>query len=187
MIQIQDEILDAFARFRVPGECWQVLSVILKRNKTITFLSQFVNLTGLKRSAVHRSIHRLVSMNVILKEVNGKKISYSLNENYNSWIQVKKVIERQEVEMPEVSKGFFDFWNSYPKSARLNFELAKREWIKLNPSDELAQEIVNSLTLWIKSDQWKKDNGKYVPSAHSFLIYKRWNDTPQIKKNWMEE
>ncbi len=72
-VDIANEIMEALARTRIPGEARQVLDFILrktygwhKKEDSIS-LSQFEKATGLKRSNVCSSLKRLIEMNIIFK------------------------------------------------------------------------------------------------------------------------
>ena len=72
---------------------------------------------------------------------------------------------------------FDDFWKIYPKKS--GKEKAKTSWKNLTKKER--GEVFNDLPKRIKSDQWKKDNGQYIPNATTYLNQKRWND--EIKKS----
>ena len=66
-VDIANEIVEALARYRLSGEEWQVLLVVLR--KTYGFhkkedeipLSQFEKMTGMYRANVVRAIKKLVA------------------------------------------------------------------------------------------------------------------------------
>ena len=87
---IANEIMEALARYRIPGEQRQCLDVIIrktygfnKKEDTISN-SQFVAATGLKKQSVHRAINGLISKNVI-KKADRYIPTYRFNKNYESW------------------------------------------------------------------------------------------------------
>lgn len=110
--KIANELLEALAKIRIPGEARQVLDVIIRKtygfNKSadLISLSQFVFFTGLKRPNVVRAIKKLLEMNVInrnyreyQKRYPGIKSdtpvsetipvtggSYGLNKDYEKWV-----------------------------------------------------------------------------------------------------
>ena len=69
---------------------------------------------------------------------------------------------------------FNEFWDSYPRKAAK--EVARKAWVKLKPSNDLIQVILANLKLQCRSDQWQKDNGKYIPHASTWLNGRRWED-----------
>lgn len=69
---------------------------------------------------------------------------------------------------------FDEFWTAYPKKA--GKKDARRVWEKLSPSRDLAVEIIQGLMRWRKSEQWCKDEGRFVPYPATFLNGERWKD-----------
>jgi phage replication O-like protein O len=102
---IANELLEALARIRIPGEAMQVLWVILR--KTYGFgkkedwicLEQFQTLTGLSKPHVIQALHKLRALNIITKNRNeitnkGKieNITYSINKDYDRWQPLPKKV-----------------------------------------------------------------------------------------------
>ncbi len=70
--------------------------------------------------------------------------------------------------------GFTEFWTAYPrKEAKQN---AIKAWNKLKPDDRLQVSIAHALVTAKASEQWRKDGGKFIPHAASWINGKRWND-----------
>ena len=106
--KIANSIMDALVKIRVPGEARQVLDAILRKtygwNKITDqiSLSQFVEMTGLKKEHICRSINKLVLMNIITKKGNAlslftKKdndtaITYGLQKDFEKWQPLPKKI-----------------------------------------------------------------------------------------------
>ncbi len=70
--------------------------------------------------------------------------------------------------------GFVDFWSVYPK--KQNKQDALVEWKKLDPDDALATRIVADVRRRCGTDEWQKENGKYVPHPRTYLRKRRWED-----------
>jgi len=89
-LQISNDIVDKFCKYRLSGEEWKVLWVIIR--KTYGFnkksdkisLSQFVKLTEMKRTNVIRSLKKLVNKKVIKKDTT-YTTTYSLVKDYDKW------------------------------------------------------------------------------------------------------
>ena len=69
---------------------------------------------------------------------------------------------------------FEAFYKEYPK--KVSKENVRKWFIKNNPSDELFKIIMNSLKKFKQLDNWKKDNGKFIPYPSTWLNQKRWED-----------
>jgi len=143
---ISNEILEALARIRIPGEARQMLDVIIR--KTYGFnkkddkisTSQFIEYTGLPRISVHRNRRKLISMNLITVKRNGyAPLMYSFNKDFEKW------------------KGIFK----------------KRECIKLNTGcvQKVIQSVSNKATYKRHKDNiQKKDDSQGSSSGRNILI-----------------
>lgn len=75
---------------------------------------------------------------------------------------------------------FDAFWALYPvKKAK---EMAFKAWVKLAPDDDLQDIILKAVALHSTSDEWKRDGGKFIPHAATYLNQKRWEDQLTIQK-----
>lgn len=101
--QIANELLDALAKFRIPGEQRQILDFIIrktygyKKKEDRISNSQFCEGTGLKKGNVARAVKALIEKKVVIKSDNSviksdNKIipSYRFNKNYSEWVKLSK-------------------------------------------------------------------------------------------------
>lgn len=70
--------------------------------------------------------------------------------------------------------NFSSFWNSYPK--KIGRGKCESIWKKLKPSQKLIQTMILKIEAIKKTDQWKKDNGQFIPLPATWLNQKRWED-----------
>lgn len=70
--------------------------------------------------------------------------------------------------------GFDDFWKAYPRKTAKH--QAQKAWEKLKPSEQLIAEILDGIERATTSDQWAKDDGKFIPHPATFLNNRRWED-----------
>lgn len=74
----------------------------------------------------------------------------------------------------EQDELFSKFWKLYPrKTAKVK---ANREWLKIKPSADLFNKIMESLGQHIASREWLKDSGQFIPHPSTWLHQKRWED-----------
>jgi len=98
-LRLAIEIVDAFARYRLSGEEWKVLWVVLrktygyqKKDDWIS-LSQFVKYTGMKKPNILRALSKLITKKiVIIKKDNTKQKKYQFNKVYSTWEPLSKKI-----------------------------------------------------------------------------------------------
>lgn len=73
-----------------------------------------------------------------------------------------------------VDNAFDKFWAEYPrKDAKVQAEKALS---KIAPSEELLAEILDGLKRAVASEQWCKDEGRFIPYASTWLNQRRWED-----------
>jgi len=71
---------------------------------------------------------------------------------------------------------FEQFWESYPKARRKGKGAARKIWLRLKPTRELTDKILNALSQQKKQSQWQKDNGQFIPHPATWLNQARWED-----------
>lgn len=78
------------------------------------------------------------------------------------------------------SPAFDEFWKAYPKKRSKGD--AEKAWIKISPSPEIREKIFQTIEIMKKTDDWKKDGGKFIPYPASWLNSKGWDDEPLPQK-----
>jgi DNA-binding transcriptional regulator YhcF (GntR family) len=66
---------------------------------------------------------------------------------------------------------FDTFWSAYP--VKKGKGAAEKSWQKLKPD---LQTVLTAIEAQKQSDQWTKDNGKFIPYPATWLNQKRWED-----------
>lgn len=70
--------------------------------------------------------------------------------------------------------SFSAFWDAYPR--KVGKVQASKSWAKLNPDSALQGQIFKSLEWQTQQPDWKKDGGKFIPHAATWLNGRRWED-----------
>lgn len=70
--------------------------------------------------------------------------------------------------------GFATIVEAYPRRAKLH--LARDEYARLQPPAEVQADILRAIAAWRRSDEWQRDEGRWVPRLHEFLRDRRWLD-----------
>jgi len=96
--------------------------------------------------------------------------------NYKTKAQVAEALRNKKLSYKSFP-GFEKFWNEYParNGVRANKQEAAVSWIFHKLEDE-ASVISKAVAALKDTDQWKKDSGKFVPMAVTFLNNRRWED-----------
>ena len=64
------------------------------------------------------------------------------------------------------------WWRAYPrKDGKF---AALKAWKKLSPDKVLLDAMVQKVAEFKRSDGWRKDGGKFVPMAPTWLNQRRW-------------
>lgn len=102
-----------------------------------------------------------------------------IEENSIEEKETNKEKENSE-EVKPVSKSniyeerFKEFWKRYPRKEK---KAKCKEWyLKNKPSEELHRDILFGITFYSSTDEWKKENGNFIPHPSTFLNQKRWED-----------
>ena len=74
--------------------------------------------------------------------------------------------------------GFEDFWKVYPN--KRDKQKASKAWTKYKPD---LPGVLKALKAQISSEQWKKDNGRYIPLPSTWLNGARWEDEIEGSKS----
>lgn len=97
-IDIANEIAEHLAYYRLSGEEYQVLWVILrktwgwKKKSDFIALSQFQKYTKMKKPNICRALKKLESKNIIIKKDNAIANEYRFNKDFDSWKPLSKKI-----------------------------------------------------------------------------------------------
>ena len=77
--------------------------------------------------------------------------------------------------------GFEEFWKAYPKKKSKGD--AEKAWRALKPDEHLQEGILNALKVATTSEDWLKENGRYIPFPGSWIRAKRWLDDVESSAN----
>lgn len=82
--------------------------------------------------------------------------------------------EKRREESTYSTQNFGRFWKAYPR--KLAKGDAEKAWNALKPDDTLAEQILKAVAAAQKSEDWRKDGGKFIPYPATWLRAKRWLD-----------
>lgn len=81
------------------------------------------------------------------------------------------------------SERFCIFWKEYPK--KVGKTAAEKAFLKLKPSEEMLQQMLDTIKAQKQTEQWMRDNGQYIPNPSTWLNRGQWEDeitAPQSQK-----
>ncbi len=73
---------------------------------------------------------------------------------------------------------FAAFWKAYPR--KKSKQRAISAWDKLRPSDELLVVMAKALKRQMRTTQWQKSKGDYIPYAAKWLNQRLWTDEVEL-------
>jgi len=155
--RIANELLEALAKIRIPGEARQVFDVIMR--KTYGFqkksdpiaLTQFTIATGLSKVAVCKALRKLIELNVITKKGNEIALEYEINKHYGEWKPLPKKVTLPKKVINVTKKGN----NPLPKmdTTKETITKEKRNYSLFSKSEseqkKPAAEKVNGWAIWV--------------------------------------
>ena len=94
---IAHSIAQEWAKYRLSGEEWQILWVIIEKTwgwhkpwDNIS-LKQFYAATEMRKTSIIRALQKLISKNIVLKKENGNLKNYHINSHFNTWKMFSKM------------------------------------------------------------------------------------------------
>ena len=89
--------------------------------------------------------------------------------------KLDKIIDNPPYNPPkgETDEAFEEFWEAYPK--KVGKKDARKAFDKAIKTVDLDT-ILQAIEVQKDSDQWSRDNGKYIPNPSTWLNQGRWDD-----------
>lgn len=137
----------------------------------------------------NKNIYKNNNKNIYAHSENEQVYNHESDNHSSNTIKQEtknKAIKKQNKELNELQEKQFDkFWQAYPK--KVSKKQAQKSWKKINPSLELFEKILKALEMVKQTEQWKKDNGKYVPYPATWLNQERWTDEINMMQDTIKE
>lgn len=113
-----------------------------------------------------------------------------IHKDIDKDIDKDKDINKDLYNTPKPPKGaevyaerFCIFWKEYPK--KVGKTAAEKAFMKLKPSAEMLQQMLDTIKAQKHTEQWMRDNGQYIPNPSTWLNRGQWEDeitAPQSQK-----
>lgn len=82
--------------------------------------------------------------------------------------------QRKRAKTQKQDELFARFWAAYPKKRSKG--QAEKAWAKLQPDEQLVETMLATIERAKKSEEWRKESGRYIPYPATWLNGKRWED-----------
>lgn len=93
---------------------------------------------------------------------------------------------RSKTSTMSYDEEFERFWLSYPAHRRTNKKEAYRVWKGMNGDRPPIEVVMLSLEEWSVSEDWGKEDGKFVPGAMKFIEGRYWEAEPRKRGRYSE-
>ena len=81
---------------------------------------------------------------------------------------------REQPSKTLAERRFDEFWTAYPK--KVGKKAAQASWNKLKPDTELYDKIMTAIGKARATEQWQRENGRFIPNPTTWLNQGRWDD-----------
>ena len=111
------------------------------------------------------------------QSVNNKNpIESELNLNHKPLtINHKPLTNLKPIRANALDNGFEEFWQAYPK--KVGKDAAAKSWSKVKAR---IDDILPALTWQKESDQWRRNDGQFIPNPATYLNQGRWQDEQPV-------
>lgn len=82
--------------------------------------------------------------------------------------------EKRKEEASATANAFAEFWTAYPK--KVGKDAAQKAFEKRKVDEKTLADMLSALEAQKLSDDWKKENGKFIPHPTTWLNQGRWKD-----------
>ena len=93
-------------------------------------------------------------------------------------VTVFGVVDVGEVVVPAEPGLFDEFWTEYPKKKAKDD--ARKAFAKRKPNRELLVRMVAAIREQVKTPDWQKDGGQFIPHPATWLNDGRWEDETKV-------
>ena len=173
-----------------------IVRLALKTFETYGMVEILNNVITIPNWSKHQSLDQLENkkeyMREYMKEYRDKQKELTLgktNSKTNSKTHVSSLEEERERDKEEdiynaqksasepsdnLISLFNVFWEEYPKKRSKGD--AEKAFKAIKPSKELVMKMVDTIRLLKKTNDWKKEQGKFIPYPATWLRAKGWED-----------
>ncbi len=168
-------------------------------------LTQMMGFTGMGKIRCSQVVNRLQLMKIITvtENINGIGKKYKLNKDFEKWDTVNENINRYRkmkstvnvlingplmktlttkdtITKDTITKDkniyarFEKFWKAYPKKKSKG--QAEKAWLRVRPDEQLLATMIATIERAKKSEEWRREMGKYIPYPATWLNAKGWED-----------
>jgi hypothetical protein len=136
-----------------------------------------------KRRAFCESRRKSITKRCYIRTTHVQHTNIRMEDENEDENRNKKEEEMQKGK--EVESAFETFWKIYPK--KVGKGAAEKSWKKIKSPGETLGLILRALVWQKQSEQWKKENGQFIPMPATYLNQTRWLDEPPKRETTSEK
>lgn len=150
------------------------------------YIDELINESGLSKYKVDKALKELKANKYIqYKHVmtpSGRfdGVEWIITENPDGKPSHKKTAVNDISEQPQViSTSEFNFnriWEAYPAHRRGDRKEAMKAYKQIPDADSIIEDILNGLREMQGKEDWKKDEGRWIPGLKKFLANRIWEE-----------
>ncbi|OQB43992.1 MAG: hypothetical protein BWY02_02908 [bacterium ADurb.Bin157] len=171
---------------------WQ--GIVIERGQRVTSYKELSNELRLSERSVRTAINHLKSTHELTLSTTSKYGLYTIN-NYEKYQeatlkltperhpsdtqatpdrQQSKKDKKDKKDKKESTAHFDAFWSAYPR--KVGKGVAFKSFEKIKVDEALLNQMLKAISEQVKSEQWRKESGRYIPNPSTWLNQERWND-----------
>ena len=117
-------------------------------------------------------------------QVDGQQNGHETDNKRTTNGHLADTIKKEKKEKNIYTSDFLSFYNSYPK--RIGRDAAWKAWQNCNGRRPNLVDLIQAIENQKKSENWTKENGKYIPHPSTWLNQGRWADEVKVEeKRWI--
>ena len=157
-----------FASNKYLGELFNLPEQTISRKIKILEEKKYITIEYKKRGC--EVIERYIRLTKMLTD-DKQKCEPTINKN----VKDNNIsINNTSINKENYTKEFENFWKCYPKKKNKG---QVEKWFKQHkPSKELVDQMIKQIERLKDTEQWKKDNGQFIPYPSTWLNAKGWED-----------
>ncbi len=122
---------------------------------------------------IYINIKDCSNLNETINNIINNNIYNNIN-NSNSNRNSNSVSYHDTSNDTSLNELFDKFWKAYPR--KVDRKKSKERFEKLNPTEELVDLMIKQIDRLKDTNDWKKENGKFIPHPSTWLNGRRWED-----------
>ena len=168
--------------------------IVIERGQRVTSYKELSNELRLSERSVRTAINHLKSTHELTLSTTSKYGLYTIN-NYEKYQeatlkltperhpsdtqatpdrQQSKKDKKDKKDKKESTAHFDAFWSAYPR--KVGKGIAFKSFEKIKVDEALLNQMLKAISEQVKSEQWRKESGRYIPNPSTWLNQERWND-----------